>query len=146
MKTPCIEWRGCRIPKGYGMFTKDGVTQYAHRAALEEKLGRPIKKGMECLHSCDNPPCINLDHLTEGTRGDNMKDMHCKGRAQGKQLAPPGIYSPGETNPMAKLFDDEAEEIRRLYKAGQYLQRELALLFGVSQPTISNIITGTTRS
>jgi hypothetical protein len=45
-----------------------------HRLILERKLGRPIKPGWFALHTCDNPPCVNEDHLYEGTYKDNMRD------------------------------------------------------------------------
>ncbi len=69
---------------GYGRrYIRGSHGEYdkAHRFALEEKLGRPIKPGMEALHHCDNPPCIEPSHLFEGTQADNMHDMLAKGRS-----------------------------------------------------------------
>jgi hypothetical protein len=72
----CHNW-----PKSHGWYQKiwsDGTRgthyQYAHRLALERKLGRSIKEGFESIHSCDNKSCVNPDHLDEGTHYDNMRD------------------------------------------------------------------------
>ena len=75
----CIEWQGSRDRQGYGKAWKNGANARAHRVAWEEANG-PIPEGMCVLHHCDNPPCINPDHLFLGTRGDNARDMVKKGR------------------------------------------------------------------
>jgi hypothetical protein len=73
----CIETEWERRSKdGYG---RQG-NRYAHRVALEEKLGRPLRPGMKALYTCDNPPCVNPEHLYEGTHGQNMRDMIDRGR------------------------------------------------------------------
>ena len=78
----CIPWK--EGSKWYGKVTRNGRRIGTHRAAWEDANG-PIPDGMEVLHRCDNPPCINVDHLFIGTHRDNMKDMAAKGRAQGQQ-------------------------------------------------------------
>lgn len=53
----------------------------------------------------------------------------------------PHIGAPfGENNGKAKLTMEKAKEIRKLYKTGNYGQRGIAKLFGVSQPTIANVL------
>jgi hypothetical protein len=93
----CWEWNGCRSKdrdkhgnerprdQQYGWFGRNGL---AHRYALALKLGRPILPGLMACHHCDNPSCVNPDHLYEGTASDNMQDKwdrdrhprltHCK--------------------------------------------------------------------
>lgn len=56
-----------------------GRQVYAHRYAWVLANG-PIAPGLVVCHTCDNPPCINVDHLFIGTQADNVRDMYAKGR------------------------------------------------------------------
>lgn len=75
----CHIWMGCCTPKGYGQFRADGKTALAHRIAYELYRG-PIPEGMCACHTCDNPSCVNPEHLSLGTPKDNTHDMLRKGR------------------------------------------------------------------
>lgn len=75
----CIEWDGYRNEKGYGVKSVNGTNVKAHRWAWEQANG-PIPEGKVLLHSCDNPPCINVKHLSVGTVADNNQDRADKGR------------------------------------------------------------------
>ncbi|UCS82790.1 homing endonuclease [Yersinia phage vB_YenP_Rambo] len=79
--TGCWEFTGCKTKSGYGRIRVKGVHWMAHRYALSEHLGRPIAEGMVVMHLCDNPSCVNPEHLKEGTQKDNMEDCISKGRA-----------------------------------------------------------------
>ena len=74
----CWEWTGCRDKghgKGYGLM---GFNVRAHRYSYERFVG-PIPRGMLVLHSCDNPGCVNPEHLRVGTDADNMRDRDSRG-------------------------------------------------------------------
>lgn len=76
----CIVYTRGRDAAGYGVVSKNGQRLgQAHRVSWELTNG-PIPPGLLICHKCDNPPCINPDHLFMGTQGDNMKDMMKKGR------------------------------------------------------------------
>ena len=73
--------------KGYCSITLDGSYKYgdimrraAHRVAWEAHNAQPIPEGMVVMHSCDNPACVNPEHLSIGTPKDNTHDMIAKGR------------------------------------------------------------------
>jgi len=82
MPSGCWEWKGKRNEHGYGIFFAvrlglDGVR--AHRVVYEH-LVEPIPEGMVLRHRCDNPPCVNPEHLVPGTHAENMADMVERGR------------------------------------------------------------------
>lgn len=80
----CIEWTKARSEAGYGVFTKQGRLFYAHRVAWAEANGvDPVEmtRDMIIRHSCDNPGCVNPEHLSLGTQSDNMQECHDRGRA-----------------------------------------------------------------
>jgi len=79
----CWEWTGAKW-RGYGSFHSviDGKrrTLKAHRVSVVLHRGAQIPDGMDVLHACDNPSCVNPDHLSVGTKFDNMRDAAAKGR------------------------------------------------------------------
>ena len=75
----CIEWTGYRGNRGYGQTTFLGKSERTHRLAWILENGA-IPDGLWVMHKCDNPPCLNLDHLQLGTPKDNFDDMKNKGR------------------------------------------------------------------
>lgn len=128
--TPCVEWAGYRDRAGYG---KEGhrtgrSQRFAHRAAWEDANG-VIPDGLHVLHRCDNPGCVNVDHLWLGTHADNMADKAAKGRA-------PRLR--GESSGTAKLTNEQVAAIRLMRERGSLL-REISAAFGVHVATISRI-------
>jgi len=90
---------------------------------LAHRLSYIIHKGsiperMTILHSCDNPPCINPDHLSIGTQKENLADMTSKGRRN-------------------KLSEDDAAFIITLRRRG-LSQMRVAEILGVHQSTVSD--------
>jgi hypothetical protein len=78
----CWQWTANKNNKGYGMiyWEKHMKKMLAHRAMWEMTNGE-IPAGLHVLHRCDNPSCVNPDHLFLGTHRENMQDKLAKGRA-----------------------------------------------------------------
>lgn len=126
----CWNWMGSRDKNGYGRFNpKVGENPVlSHRYAWMDFYGRLPD---DCLlHKCDNPSCVNPDHLFEGDRMDNVKDMMAKGR-----------MPRGEKRGHAKLDKEKVVAILCMLIAGKSAY-SLAKLYGVTQSVIYGIKNG----
>lgn len=89
----CWIWTGSLSRQGYGQIrmakTGPGQLRCASHIALE-LAGRPLPAGLFACHKCDNPPCVNPDHLFPGTQVDNIQDAKRKGRHSPPPIAKPG--------------------------------------------------------
>lgn len=135
--TDCWEWTKGRFNNGYGKFNKRSVTyglsHYAHRTSWIIHNG-PIPEGMHVCHKCDNPGCVNPEHLFLGTPKENMRDASQKGRmSTWKRLS-------GEEHGRAKLTRDQV----LLIKDDNRPRRKLAIEYGVSISRIAKIKQGVT--
>ena len=90
----------------------------------------PIPEGECVCHGCDNPLCVNPEHLWTGSRKSNQEDMALKGRS-----------ARGESHPRAKYRWEEVQRMRALHEMG-YANKDIALGFGVSANDVSRIIRG----
>lgn len=79
--TGCYEWIGGKNNIGYGMFRDGDKMRTAHRVSYELANNIQIPHNMCVCHTCDNPKCVNPQHLWLGTVKDNINDMFKKGRA-----------------------------------------------------------------
>lgn len=76
----CWEWKGYRNENGYGQVRLKGLDErYVHRIFYKLK-NKILPKDLFVCHHCDNPPCVNPDHLFLGTQKDNMQDCSKKNR------------------------------------------------------------------
>ncbi len=85
--TLCWTYKGYKNKNGYGRLRMNGKKVLAHRAMWELFEGE-IPKGLNVLHICDNPSCINTYHLFLGTHADNVFDCIHKGRHKGHLNSP----------------------------------------------------------
>ncbi len=75
----CWIWKGCLDKKGYGSFNTRSQMLKAHRYSFMRFKG-PLIGGMLVCHNCDNPACVNPEHLYLGTPKDNGKDLKDRNR------------------------------------------------------------------
>ena len=116
----CWTWTGSKSPQGYGRFLYERKVVHAHRIAWFLEYGHfPAE---DVCHTCDNPPCVRLEHLFRGTAADNMKDARQKGRLK------------------TKLSIEQVALIRSVEHPALPLRRSWAKQFGVSEKTIRKIV------
>lgn len=75
----CWEWDASKNNHGYGLVVINYKIQTAHRFSYRLFKGE-ISDGLLVCHTCDNPSCVNPDHLFEGSMSDNIIDCVKKGR------------------------------------------------------------------
>lgn len=129
----CWIWTAYRNGDGYGYIRFDGDNRRAHRVAYSLEHEPPGDDMV--LHHCDTPACVNPVHLYLGDQSHNLQDAWDRGRRN-----EPGLtYSPGESNPNARLTETDVREIRQRAK-GDITYRELAADYDVSHRTIGEVV------
>ena len=123
----CWIWLGGTNQKNYGHIWSSELKRHerAHRMVYEI-LNSPIPVGLHLLHRCDNPYCVNPDHMFVGTNAENMADRDAKGR-----------QASGARNGNARLTEDKARQI--LLAPGTIT--EIARQFGISRTNVRDIKT-----
>lgn len=129
----CWLWRGALFSNGYGQVSRTGGGIGAHRVSWFLAYG-PIPDGLFVCHRCDNPPCVNPDHLFLGTAKDNRLDMMSKGKT-----TRPSQPVRGEMHFWAKLTEDDVRSIRDLAAIGQ-TQRAIAGQFHIAPSRVCDIV------
>lgn len=123
IKSGCIEWTGTKDDQGYGKLKIDRKSYLVHRVAFELERGS-IPDGQRVCHHCDNPSCVNVDHLFLGTAAENSADMLQKRR-----------HCYGERHPKAKLSAVQISEIRDSSDSC----RAIARRFGIAKSYVSKL-------
>ena len=138
-ETGCLLWLGFKDKIGRGFIKGVGrAPMLASRAAWSIAHGE-ISPGQCVCHRCDNPTCVNVEHLFLGTQTENVADMMAKKRSsKGKSAR----GRRGERHGCAVLTWQQVDEIRARYAAGGVMQRELAAEFGVARQAIGYVIRG----
>lgn len=137
----CWEWSGALGRGGYGTLWDGTRTAQAHRLVFEATHGMLLGRWQLVCHSCDNPRCVNPEHLWLGTPKENTQDMIKKGRRVQSPLCGNALKNggaAGSKNNMAKLDDDKVQEIRTSSESAINLAKK----FGVKPGAIYKIRSG----
>lgn len=124
----CLVWRGTKIKSGYPVVRFEGRQSYAHRLSCEAAHGPPPTKRSQACHKCDNPPCVNPDHLFWGTAADNAWDMVSKGRARSTVFR-------GSANKFSR-FNEADVATMRLLRAQRWTLAAIAKKFGTGHSSV----------
>ena len=120
LETGCWEWTASLQASGYGQIAAPGGGMLrSHRVSYELFVG-PILNGLHVLHECDNPKCVNPEHLFLGTPKDNMKDKVAKGR-----------HRFGESDPKSVLKEKEVLAVKEMFRRFPCTRKRTELAWGV---------------
>lgn len=112
-----------------------GRTTTAHRVSYELFVDKLIP-GLEIMHSCDTPICVNPKHLSQGTIQENKDDMVRKGRQSKLSTLPDQT---GVKNYNTKLTEKEVLNVRQLYRDGKSIT-EISKVTGVPSANVGAIV------
>lgn len=132
----CWQWTGSISVQGRARIGISGRRLLAYRVVYEE-LVAPIPDGLHCCHRCDNPACVNPDHIFLGTARDNMQDCASKRRVRGGGPR-------GQANPLAKFTDEQIADMREDLSKGAR-QIDLVRKYGISRSHACRIAHGAAR-
>lgn len=118
----------CKNKQGYVIVMREGKTLFLHRYVYEKHNGS-IPSGLLVRHKCDNPSCVNIEHLELGTHQDNMNDMVERGRVSTPETV-------GEKNGNAKINEDIVLEI---LKDKTSTNKALGIKYSIHHSTVSAI-------
>ncbi len=127
-ETGCHVWDGDTDNYGYGRLSDRGKRPRAHRIIWERHFG-PIPNKIQVCHSCDNPPCVNIDHLFLGTNLTNSHDRDQKDRVMH-----------GVKHVNAKLTEDDVRFIREYDRTNPGRRKHLSERFSIGRTHIDKII------
>ncbi len=155
----CWIWTASTIRGGYGQYHVKRWPMKAHRISWMIANKQNVPNGMNVLHNCDTPACVNPDHLFLGTAMDNWLDCVAKNRHMHgdnhwartrPELVPrgdnhvyrrhPELHCRGEKSATAKLTSDLVKEIRNRHETDSVSCVKLGREYGVSKQNILSII------
>ncbi|TGP34047.1 HNH endonuclease [Mesorhizobium sp. M2D.F.Ca.ET.185.01.1.1] len=126
----CLIWLGSANPGGYGNFWCEGRSRKAHRVAYAIEYGA-IEAGVDVMHKCDNPACVNPRHLIAAPTAANIKDAFAKGR----------LHRRGDKNSKTIIPDNMVPIVLRLIECG-VTTAQISHAFEVNQSTVRRIARG----
>ncbi len=135
--TQCWEWEGAKDKEGYGRWSNGKIGALYHRQWRTHRLAYlfrhgEIPEGKSVLHKCNNPSCVNWEHLYAGTHEENMNDR-----------MEAGHYLHGEENPCVKYSD---EIVRKIMESPKSTDSSLARNLRTTRHFVRRVRLGLTRT
>lgn len=129
----CLIWPMSRNKNGYALFGFEGKLLWAHRFICEMVHGPAPSPNLQAAHSCGRGKdgCVHPKHLSWKTKSGNLLDAVAHGTHAGNVYGNRGQLKPAQVT-----------AIRRL--KGQMTQEQIALAFGITEPTVRDIYLGRT--
>lgn len=118
----CWPWLGRLDRRGYGRYSFNRITGFAHRAVYELLVG-PIPAGLEIDHLCRNPRCVRPSHLEPVTHAENMRRARKDVCPQGHPFTPENTYIPRNGRGQ-RCRTCNRERVRRITASGYYATPE----------------------
>lgn len=128
----CWIWMGAVSSRGYGTIGFQGRGQRTSRVVMQLVTGTPVPADLYVCHRCDNPYCVNPDHLFVGTPTDNTRDCVAKGR----HVAPTGFR-----HGKSVITPEMMQAIRASRGRSQW---EVARELGIHRSTVQRALYGET--
>lgn len=116
----CWEWIAAKGRHGYGHFSFAGKTRQSHRVAFAIYFGS-VPDLLVC-HKCDNPSCVNPDHLFLGTDKDNLNDSYSK-RRRSVKISPEAWNRIIEQIQSGRSHREVADEFGVTHQAITYIKK-----------------------
>lgn len=127
----CHLWTASTNKFGYGkLAVGNNSWTFAHRFSYELNKGE-VPEGLCVLHTCDNPACVNPEHLYLGDYKQNAVDREQRQR---------GNHAFGEKHGRNKLSVDSVRKIRKEFQTGKFSFRQLGKIYGVDGKTVADIV------
>jgi len=127
----CWNWIAGKDKDGYGLFKLNGKSIRSHRFSYYV-YNNFIDQSLMVLHICDNPSCVNPDHLKQGTAQDNITDMDNKNRRNMKSGA----------RKTSHLSEDDIINMRQMCLNKDYSYSQIGKLYNISITEVSRIARG----
>lgn len=124
----CIEWQDSVARAGYAQVRRGKKCLTVSRVVMNLTQGFDLSSKLCILHRCDNPLCVNSEHLFAGTHGDNVRDKIRKKR-----------HNFGQRVWKARLTENDVRKIFSLYKSGVG-KSEIARRFSIAYSSIWRIL------
>ena len=121
----CWLWKGSKSVAGYGRIKFDDVRWAVHRLMAHINISDVAEDSVVC-HRCDNPCCVNPEHLFIGTQKQNVDDRDAKGRRN---------QARGERQGSSKLSAEQVLAIR----LDSRKQSVIAAEYGISRAHVGNL-------